>query len=464
MPNSFYAERYASKREAILADFFTFLRFASISSEMRYQKDLHDCLDWLKHYLESMPFKIEVWQTEGHPVLFASYTEAGPDKPTLLIYNHYDVQPVDPLDEWQSAPFEPTIREGQIYARGAQDNKGQCFFVIQALKALFERHKCLPINIKLCIEGEEEIGSPGLSRIVDQRKDQLAADYLLVVDVGISSMESPAVNLGVRGIVALDVSCTGSKTDMHSGLNGGLVYNPIHALVEILAKLRDAQGKITVPHFYDEVIIPSSEELKAYTMRFDLEQYRKDFGAEPTGGEQILSPLERVWVRPTVEINGINGGYTGDGFKTVIPARASAKISCRLVPDQDPFVIGERVRKFLIAQAPPGITVSATLLPGTGAAVRADPSSPLVQALEEAYTEVFNRPCARVLDGGSIPVAAKLQQVTGAQILLVGLGLPGDRIHAPNEHFGLDRLEKGYRIIAEAIERLGDVNTRRKSP
>ena len=457
MSISFFTQAYASKREAILSDFFTFLQFPSVSSEPEYHPGLQSCLDWLKGYIAKMPFHIEVWPTEGHPVLFASYTKAGPDKPTLLIYNHYDVQPVDPLDEWHSPPFKPTLRDGQVYARGAQDNKGQCFFVLQALKALFERHQQLPVNIKLCIEGEEEIGSPGLSKVIEQKKEELKADYLLVVDVGINSLEEPAVCLGVRGIVTLDVTCQGSETDMHSGSNGGIVYNPIHALVEILSKLRDAKGAITIPHFYDEVTTQTEEQLKTYEMHFNPAQYRKELGAEPTGGEEGLSPLERAWLRPTVEINGITGGYTGQGFKTVIPALASAKISCRLVPDQDPYITGKRVCDFLISQAPPGVKVSAKILPGVGTAVRADPLSPLVKAFTESYTEVFGRSCARILGGGSIPITAKLQQATGAQVLLIGLGLPGDRIHAPNEHFGLDRLEKGYLIVARAIERLGEI-------
>lgn len=446
--------RYSTHSDSILSDFFTFLRFASISSEPDYVQPLRDCLAWLKDYLSSLPFHIETWETTGHPVLFASYEGAGPDAPTLLIYNHYDVQPVDPLEGWNSPPFDPTIRQGQVFARGANDNKGQCFYVIQALKALFERDGKLPLNIKLCIEGEEEVGSAGLSQILEKKKQQLAADYLVVVDVGIPSLQGPAVSLGVRGIVTLEVTCVGSSVDMHSGVNGGIVYNPIHALVEVLAQLRDATGKIRVPHFYDEVEELSEKERASLSMQFDLKQYEKDFAASPTGGERELEPLARAWLRPTVEINGIFGGYTGAGFKTVIPSSATAKISCRLVPHQDPLVIGERVCTFLRALAPPGIEISTRILPGMGTAVRANPLSPLVKAFADAYEEVFALPCTRILDGGSIPVTAKLQQATQAEVLLVGLGLPGDCIHAPNEHFGLDRLEKGYLIMARAIENL----------
>jgi acetylornithine deacetylase/succinyl-diaminopimelate desuccinylase-like protein len=448
------AQRYADKRDAIIADYLTFLRFASVSSEAAYRKPLHDCLHWLQQALNALPFAQEIWESDGPPILFASYDGAGPDQPTLLIYNHYDVQPVDPLDEWESPPFEPTIRDGQVYARGAQDNKGQCFYVLEALRGLYERDGCFPINIKLCIEGDEEIGSVALSALVSKKSRELAADYLLIVDVGIHDLQSPSVSLGVRGIVTLEVLCRGSSTDMHSGMAGGIVYNPIHALVEMLAKLRDAQGKIAVPHFYDDVAPLSPAEKKMLAMDFDAVQFRETFAAEPTGGEQGLTPYERGWLRPTLEINGICGGYSGPGFKTVIPATASAKLSCRLVPNQDPLRIGKLVTEFLTAQAPPGIAVSATVLPGVGTAVRANPHSPLVRALSTAYTEVFHKPCQRILTGGSIGIAAKLAAASGAEILLVGLGLPSDKIHAPNEHFGLDRIEMGYLIIARAIELL----------
>lgn len=448
------AQRYNEKRTQIVEDYLTFLRFASVSSEAIYREPLHACFEWLQRYLASLPFKLQVWKTDGHPILFASYDGAGPDQPTLLIYNHYDVQPVDPLDEWESPPFEPTIRNGQVYARGAADNKGQCFYVIQALRALYERDGRLPINIKLCIEGEEEIGSTALAKIIPQKKQELAADYFLVVDVGISDMQSPSVSLGVRGIVTFEVTCRGSSTDMHSGMVGGIVYNPIHALIELLAKLRDSKGKITIPHFYDQVKAITAADRERLALDFDAMQFRETFQAEATGGEQSFSPLERACLRPTVEINGIWGGYTGPGFKTVIPATASAKLSCRLVPDQDPEIIGKLVSDFLVANAPPGITVTPRILPGSGAAVRADSNSPLVKALASAYTEVFGLPCRCSLTGGSIPIGAQLAAAAGAQVLLVGLGLPSDKVHAPNEHFGLDRLEKGHLIIARAIETL----------
>lgn len=445
---------YDDHREAIIGDYLTFLRFASVSSEPKYLEPLRACWSWLKEYLEDMQLKVEVWETPGHPVLFASYDKAGPDKPTLLVYNHYDVQPVDPLEEWHSSPFEPTIRDGQVYARGAQDNKGQCYYVIQALKALLKRDGKLPLNVKLCIEGEEEVGSSGLAALLKAKQSMLKADYLLIVDVGIPNMQTPTVSLGVRGIVTMEVTCHGSHTDLHSGLHGGLAYNPIHALVEMLSQLRDAKGAVQVPGFYDGIKPISKEELKALDMRFNATEYRQTFGIDATGGEKSLPPLERNWLRPSLEINGIWGGYTGAGFKTVIPASASAKISCRIVPDQDPQQIGKRVCDFLEKMAPPGIRFTSRVYPGVGAAVRVNPLSPVVNMLVQAFQEVFGLPCARILDGASIPITAELQRASGAQTLLVGLGLPTDQIHAPNEHFGLDRIEKGFLIISRALELL----------
>lgn len=446
---------YHSSQEAILQDFFTFLRFESISSEPEHKGHVLSCAHWVIDYLKEMGFKTELWPTSGHQVIFASNMEAGPDKPTLLIYNHYDVQPVDPLDLWVSKPFEPTVRDGQIYARGAQDNKGQCFYVLQALKLLLKRDGKLPINIKLCIEGEEEIGSAGLSKILPSKRKELKADYLAIVDLGIPDLATPALTLGVRGIVTMDIKATGSSTDLHSGSHGGVVYNPIHALAEVLSNVRDKNGKITIPGFYSSVKDLSEEDRVHLKLDFDIEEYKKIFGAEPSGGEHELSPNERAWIRPTFEINGIWGGYTGKGFKTVIPSAAFAKVSCRLVPDQDPNAIGKLVADYLKSKAPPGIEISVDIHPGKGYAVRADTSSPVVKALNQAYSEVFQAPVSYIFAGGSIPIIKELNEASGSVVIMLGLGLPDDLIHAPNEHFGIDRLEKGSLIMARAIEILG---------
>lgn len=446
-------KEYEKNEKEILEDFFTFLKFQSISSEPEYKEEMKLCANWLVNYLKNLKFNTEIWETSGHPVIFAENLNAGPEFPTLLIYNHYDVQPVDPLDLWVSDPFEPQIRDGQIYARGAQDNKGQCFYTLQALKSLLKPDGSLPINIKLCIEGEEECGSHGLSSCLQEKAEKLKADYLAIVDLGISSLNNPSITLGIRGIITMDVEIKGAKADMHSGSNGGLLYNPNHALVEILARLRDSNGHIQIPKFYDDVVLLSEDEKALVSWDFDVAKYRSMFGVFPTGGEKNYLPLERNWTRPTLEINGISGGYSGSGFKTVIPSSASAKISCRLVPNQDPEKIASLIKDFIESEAPDGVTVSVHLHHG-GKAMHSNQNSKVVQAFKEAYSEVFNKPCVFVYEGASIPVVTNLKIAAQAEVVLVGLGLPSDCIHAPNEHFGIDRLKIGFLTIARAIELL----------
>jgi acetylornithine deacetylase/succinyl-diaminopimelate desuccinylase-like protein len=447
---------FQKNNKQIIDDYLEFLRFQSISTDPAYTPQVLACADWLTQYLTKMGFEVQQWPTSGHPTIFASYLKAGPEKPTFLIYNHYDVQPVDPLEEWETPPFEPTIRNGQVYARGAQDNKGQCFYTIQALKALIELNGTLPINIKLIIEGEEETGSNGLAEILQQRQNQLKADYLAIVDVGIPGPTEPTLTLGLRGLVTLDVHLQGSKTDLHSGCHGGVAYNPIHALVELLSKLRNSSGKITVPGFYDDVLPMDEQERQQLNLEFDVKKYETMFGIKPTGGEKAFSPAERNWLRPTLEINGVSGGYAGAGFKTVIPAKAHAKISCRLAPNQDPKKIGALVANFLKENAPEGIVVDAQVRPGGGFATRAKASSIVAQAFAKAYSEVFGKTCEYIFEGASIPIVPELSAASGSEVVMLGLGLADDQIHAPNEHFGLDRIEKGFLIMALAIEKLGN--------
>jgi len=454
MPKVSIEQLIDKNKKDIIDDYFTFLKYPSISSEPEYKKEVLACALWLRDYLKKLRFHVELWPTEGHPTIFASNLDAGPEKPTLLIYNHYDVQPVDPIEKWHSPPFTPTVAKGAVYARGAQDNKGQCFYVLQALKLLLKRDGALPINVKWCIDGEEEIGSPGLSTLLPKKHKELRADYLAVIDLGLRNVKVPAVTLGVRGIVTMDVELTGGTTDLHSGTHGGIAYNPNHALVELLASLRDSKGRVTVPGFYDDVSVLSKKDKELLAFDFDADQFAKDTGAEPLGGEQQFTPLERAWTRPTLEINGISGGYAGAGFKTVIPAVASAKISCRVVPDQDPEQIGKLVANHLKKAAPKGMKVSVHLHPGAGKAARASLKSKIVQATAEAYEEVFQKPCEYIFEGGSIPIAPALAKASQSEMVLFGLGASSDLIHAPNEHFSIDRIEKGIRIITRLLELL----------
>lgn len=405
--------------------------------------------------MKELGFTIDRWETGGGPVLFCQNCNAGPNQPTLLLYTHYDVQPIDPLELWTSPPFEPTIRDGEIYARGACDDKGLTFYTMKALQALIARDGKLPINVKWVIEGEEEIGSPGLKKIVASKARELKADYLVVVDVGIPEKNTPAVTLGVRGLVTFTVTVEGSSTDLHSGMLGGMVYNPIHALVEVLAKARDKDGHIVIPGFYDGVPNLTKEEEDSLALDlFNEKEFNRDFGAQPVGGERALPPLVRNWLRPTLEVNGIEGGYHGPGFKTVIPAKAMAKVSCRLVGNQNPEKISNAVKEFFLKNCPNGLKMDVFIHPGAGVASITSPNATVVQAFAQSFSEVFGKPCLNVMCGGSIPVTAELAKASGAEVVWVGLGMDSDKIHAPNEHFGIDRLEKGFLTMARGIELL----------
>ena len=437
-------------------EYFEFLRLQSVSSEPGYKAQVRACAEWVEEYLLEAGLNVELWETSGYPVVFASWLNAGPDKPTVLIYNHYDVQPVDPIELWHSDPFEPTLRDGEVFARGAEDNKGQCFYVISAIRELLQRDGTLPVNVKLCIEGEEETGSAGLAGILAKRKDALAADYLFIVDLGIHAPESPALTLGVRGIATMSIELIGSNSDLHSGAHGGIVYNPNRAMVELLAKLHDEDGRIRVPGFYAEVVTPSADELAQLDFHFDEAEYETMFGAKAIGGEKGFSALQSAWIRPTLEINGIGGGYTGEGFKTVIPARTVAKLSVRLVPNQDPLKIIAAVEKFLRGNTPDGLELKIEINPGVGKSVRSSPNSKAVVASAAVYSAVFNKPCQFILSGGSIPIVPGLADAAEAEVVMMGYGLPDDNIHAPNEHFGLDRVRRGFATMGAILELLGE--------
>lgn len=452
-----YKTIYEEKKEEFLKDYFTFLKFPSISTDPQYKNDVNNCCDWVIDYLKKIGLKVEKWKTKGHPTIFATHFEDEKYE-TLLLYCHYDVQPVDPLDLWKSPPFEPIIREGQVFARGAVDNKGQCFYTLAALKVLLEKKKKLNLNLKLVFEGEEESGSVGLHGILQEKKNELKADHILIVDSGIEAKDEPAITLGARGLVTFTVVLQGSNFDLHSGTHGGIVYNTNRAMVELLASLHDENGKVTVEHFYDDVKPFSDKEKQELNLSFDEEHLKTHFGALAIGGEKGYTPLESAWLRPTLEINGIAGGYYGPGFKTVIPALATAKISCRLVPHQKPEKMGELVKKHLLKHVPNGMQITVDVMEGKGEAFRANPQSKIAAVMAEAYSDVFQKPCGKIMIGGSIPIAAELAKVSGGEMLLVGLCLHDDLIHAPNEHFGLDRFEQGFLSICRGIELLSIKN------
>ncbi len=445
-------------RDRILADFFTFLRFPSISSEPDFAEGTAQCHEWLSNYLRQIGFQVELWPSTVHPVLFAEWNGAGPTAPTVLIYHHYDVQPVDPLALWQSPPFEPELRDGNVYARGAQDNKGQTWFTVSALRCIFEQLGGLPVNVKLCIEGEEEIGSPGLAAVARERAHQLRADYLLVLDCNIPGDDRPAVTLGLRGFVGLNIEIESAKFDLHSGLHGGLAGNANHILAKLIASLHDDEGRVAVEGFYDDVLPVSNAEREHLSLQFDKEQYQKDFGANLLGVEHGYTPNESRWLRPALDVNGMSGGYTGDGCKTIIPARARASLSARLVPNQRLEDIFKRLEAHLRSRCPDSVKLSIVEVGGIGRPVRTAIDSTVVKAVARAYEEACNRPCEFVLEGWSVPIVADLAEVSQAQTALMGYGLATDAIHAPNEHFSVDRLRRGFVTIARTLFLLRDAH------
>jgi len=445
---------YEKHEKQILDDFFTFLRFKGISTDPAFRKPCLDTADFLVQYLTNIGMKVTLWDNPGLPVVFAQHI-SGKDRPTVLIYQHYDVQPVDPIELWNSDPFEPVIKEGKVYARGASDNKGQCFASITALKAALEMFKDLPVNIKLFIEGEEESGGAGTQVTIEEKKEYLKADYVLVIDFDMPKKDRPGITLGMRGIATYNIECQNSRQDLHSGVHGGLALNPIRALVDVFAKMWDENGTIAIPHFYDEVKSFPKEDREMLNLEFDKEAYVKDFGVKAFCNEKGQSLKESNWLRPALEINGLWGGYTGIGFKTVIPAKAYAKLSCRIVPGQDPDKIEENIRVFLQNNIASGIEIDIQAH-HSALAFRTTIESKVINIVSKSQKEVFGVDPEFTLCGASVPIVTDLARVTGAEVALFGTSLSSDDFHSPNEHFGLDRLYQGYMTMARILAHLAE--------
>jgi acetylornithine deacetylase/succinyl-diaminopimelate desuccinylase-like protein len=445
---------FSEHSEEVFRDYFHFLRFKSIGADPAFKNETLACAKWLEKYLAGIGLDVQSWQTSSFPVIFAE-KKGGESRPTLLLYHHYDVQPVDPLELWESDPFEPTLKGDEVYARGAQDNKGQCFYSITAVRALLELNKKLNFNLKLFIEGEEEHGSLGTLEALEQHKKDLKSDYLLVVDTSIPGPEIPSIALGVRGILTMNVICRTANDDMHSGGFGGIAYNPIRVLARAFDRCWDQEGKVAVPHFYDRVAELSAEDQKELSFEMDEEMMKREFGLRAFCPEPGYSIGESVAARPTLEINGISGGYAGEGFKTVLPAVASAKVSCRLVPDQDPEEIFSLVKKHLQANVPEGVELEVQWDSGA-AAFRSSGKSNIAKVAAKGYEEVLKQPCKKILVGGSIPIVTELAKVADAETLVIGYGLDTDQIHAPNEHFGLDRFEQGFLTLGNIFKQLDE--------
>jgi acetylornithine deacetylase/succinyl-diaminopimelate desuccinylase-like protein len=437
------------------SELFEFLRIPSISARTESSEDTRRAGAWVVEFMQRAGLDAGLLETDGHPVAVGEWRKAGSDAPTLLIYGHYDVQPPEPLELWTTPPFEPDLRDGRIYARGAADDKGQVFLHLKALEILLSRGDGLPVNVAVLIEGEEEIASPNLLPFLEAHRDRLRADAILISDSAMLSPGTPSLLLSLRGLAYFDVTVRTAGTDLHSGAYGGAVPNAAMELARLLASLHDPEGHIAIRGFHDDVRDWDPQVREAFsTLPFDEESFLRDTGADFFSGEAGHSTLERLWIRPTCEVNGLLSGYTGEGAKTVLPASASAKVSFRLVPDQDPHEVGRRFREHLLEKARPGVRVEVKELHG-GRPWRASPEGPWFDAARGALGEVFGTEPVLTGEGGSIPIVPELQEVLGARsVLLMGFALPGANMHAPDEWFPEDHLDKGIRTLLAFYDRL----------
>jgi acetylornithine deacetylase/succinyl-diaminopimelate desuccinylase-like protein len=431
------------------------LRIPSISTLPEHNDDCRRAADILVAELKRVGMeKVRLIETEGHPLVYAEWLHAA-GKPTVLIYGHYDVQPPDPLDEWLSPPFEPTERNGNLYARGAVDDKGQVWAQVKALESLLAKGS-LPLNVRVLFEGEEEVGGEGIANFVASKPAELKADFALVSDTELFAPGLPTLCVGLRGMIYTELEVRGAKTDLHSGMYGGAAPNPFFALAQILTHLKDENGHILIPGFYDDIIPPSKQELAAWrSLPFDEEQYRiAEVGSKQLVGEAGFSVLERTWARPTLDVHGIPGGFTGAGAKTVIPAKAVAKVSMRLVPGMTPAKSFAQYKSYVEKIAPPGVDVDVRLIhSGDPCLIPVD--NPYIQAATRALHEVWGKDTVFIRSGGSIPIVGDFARHLGLPSVMMGFGLPDDNLHAPNEKFHIRNFELGIESIIRFLEEIG---------
>jgi len=434
-------------REQYLQQLNDFLKIPSISTDSTYKKDVDEAATYVENYLGKIGFQeIEKIETKRHPLIFGHYNGAGEEAPTVLFYGHYDVQPVDPIEQWDSEPFEPTVRDGRIYARGASDDKGQVFMHLAVFDAYMKTVGKIPVNVKVCIEGEEEIGSENLYEILQNNKEKFAADFTVISDSGMVAKNQPTILYGLKGLAGLELTVTGPDHDVHSGIYGGAVRNPVMALTQILASMKNIDEEITVAGFYDDVK-PISEEERSLMAKVKGEDYSQTTGISETASEKGYSAIEHTMARPTLEINGIYGGYQGEGTKTIIPSSATAKITCRLVPDQEPERIQQLLKEHIEKVAPTGVKVDVKLEEATAKAFMTDPEHPLIQTAAACYERAFEKETTFIRMGGSIPVVEWIDDLLKMPIILLGFGTPEDRLHSPNESFPLDSFDKGMETL-----------------
>jgi acetylornithine deacetylase/succinyl-diaminopimelate desuccinylase-like protein len=438
-----------TNRDRYVDELKHYLAIPSISALPQHTGDVRRCAEWTADEMRRIGLEhVSLVETGGNPVAYGDWIHA-PGAPTMLLYGHYDVQPVDPLNLWESPPFDATIRDGEIYARGAADDKGQVFMHFKAIEAHMKQQGRLPVNVKVIIEGEEEVGSANLDRFVEAERDRLKADVVVISDSAMFDRGVPSICYALRGLVYCQIDVRGTTSDLHSGVFGGAVVNPNMALAQMLAQMKDRGGRVKIPGFYDAVRPLEDAERKAWEeLPFNERQYRKQLGAPRLFGEKGYSTLERVWARPTLEVNGLLGGFTGEGAKTVIPAVAMAKVSMRLVPDQDPDVIAKLFEDHVKKIAPKTVAVTVTRMHG-GHPWITSYDNPYIQAASRAIEQGFGKPPVFCREGGSIPVVFTFQKALGLPSVLFGVGLPDENAHAPNERLDLGNFHNG--IIASAI-------------
>jgi acetylornithine deacetylase/succinyl-diaminopimelate desuccinylase-like protein len=446
---------FARENDRIRSELDDFLRIPSVSARSEHNGDMRKCADWLALRMHEAGLTATVYQTPGHPIVVGEWRGAGPDAPTVLVYGHYDVQPVEPLDLWTSPPFEPTVRNGKLFARGSVDDKGQLYIHVKAVEAILKTRKKLPINIVVLAEGEEEVGSDNLAAFVQKNAKLLAADSVVISDSAMFAPGQPSILSSLRGIQYWQVDVVGPSVDLHSGSYGGAVVNPATVLARIVASLHDAKGRVAIRGFYDKVRLWDKKSRAAIKkLKFSDKHFRAETGSSDLGGEAGFSTLERIWMRPTCEVNGSLSGYTGEGAKTVLPSKAMVKVSCRLVPDQDPNHVDKLFRSHIKRVTPKGVTVKVTTIHG-GHPWRAELSGPLYDAARRALTAAFGKAPVIVGEGGSIPVVGDFTRILKAPVLLMGFGLPGENAHAPDEWISVENFTKGLRAVATLYEELG---------
>lgn len=435
-----------TNQQRFLEELFEWLRIPSVSADSRHKGDVRKAAEFAAQKLKAAGAdKTELVETKGHPIVYAEKM-VNPSLPTVLVYGHYDVQPPDPLDLWDSPPFEPVVKDGKIYARGSCDDKGQVYMHIKALEIMVKQNQ-LPCNIKYMIEGEEEVGSDNLGIFVTDNKAKLKADVILISDTALISLDHPSITVGLRGLSYMEVEVTGPNRDLHSGVYGGAVANPVNVLSKMIASLHDDKGRVNIPGFYDKVAELTAAQRKALNdAPFSLQEYKHELGVADVKGEEGYTTLERTGIRPTLDVNGIWGGYTGEGAKTVLPAKAFAKISMRLVPNQDNDEITALFTKHFQAIAPASVKVKVTALHGGQPAVTPTDSKAF-GAASRAFKEVWGKTPIPTRDGGSIPIVALFKKELGLDTVLMGFGLDSDAIHSPNEHYGVKNFLLGIETI-----------------